>query len=120
MADAISAAAARILRDLPQQGIGRGTTQGITQGGDTGVRSVPLGELTGGPTFAENLTQAINGVSARQDNAALTLKAFLRGDDVAVHQVMAATEEAQISLEMLIEVRNKFLDAYRTLTTMQG
>ncbi len=33
---------------------------------------------------------------------------------------MAATEEAQISLEMLIEVRNKFAEAYRTLTTMQG
>ena len=33
---------------------------------------------------------------------------------------MAASEEAAISLQMLIEVRNKFADAYRTLTTMQG
>jgi flagellar hook-basal body complex protein FliE len=45
---------------------------------------------------------------------------FMRGDPVELHQVMAATDEAGISLEMLIEVRNKFADAYRTLINMQG
>jgi flagellar hook-basal body complex protein FliE len=39
---------------------------------------------------------------------------------VELHRVMAASEEAQISLQMMIEVRNKFLDAYKTLTTMQA
>jgi flagellar hook-basal body complex protein FliE len=33
---------------------------------------------------------------------------------------MAATEEAGIALEMLIEVRNKFTEAYRTVINMQG
>jgi flagellar hook-basal body complex protein FliE len=33
---------------------------------------------------------------------------------------MAASEEASISLEMLVQVRNKFQDAYRTLISMQS
>ena len=37
-----------------------------------------------------------------------------------MHQVMAAVEESQISLQMLIEVRNKFTDAYKSLVNMQG
>ena len=48
------------------------------------------------------------------------IQAFLRGDQVELHQVMAATEEAGIALEMLIEIRNKFTDAYRTLINMQS
>jgi flagellar hook-basal body complex protein FliE len=31
---------------------------------------------------------------------------------------MAATEEAQISLEMLVELRNKLMDAYKTVMAM--
>lgn len=96
----------------------------IQQGGgigDTGARQVPvLGENQDGPTFADSLTRAINEVSAKQDTATGTLDAFLRGENIELHQVMAATEEAQLSLELLIEVRNKFADAYRSLTNMQG
>ena len=33
---------------------------------------------------------------------------------------MAAAEEAGIAVEMLIEVRNRVVEAYRTLTNMQG
>lgn len=94
------------------------------QDGDTRVRQVPVfptgADGIGGGSFGDSLTRALNDVSARQDTAANTLGAFLRGDNVELHQVMAATEEAQISLQLLIEVRNKFAEAYRTLSTMQG
>ncbi len=87
--------------------------------GDTGARAVPV-IGTGGNSFGDTLKRALNDVSAAQDKSSDTLGAFLRGEPVELHQVMAASEEAGIALEMLIEVRNKFLDAYRTLTTMQG
>jgi flagellar hook-basal body complex protein FliE len=41
--------------------------------------------------------------------------AFLRGEPVELHQVMAASEEAAISLEFLVEMRNKLTDAYRSV-----
>ena len=89
-------------------------------GQDGAARSLPLVPDAPKEPFGETLTRAINGVSDKQDVAANTLQSFLRGDDIELHRVMAATEEAQISLEMLIEVRNKFAEAYRTLTSMQG
>ena len=87
--------------------------------GDTGARAVPV-IGTGGNSFGDTLKRALNDVSSAQDRSSDTLGAFMRGEPVELHQVMAASEEAGIALEMLIEVRNKFLDAYRTLTTMQG
>ncbi len=111
MSDPIGGIAARALQ---------GNQWATAIGQDGGARSLPVIPEAPKEPFGDTLTRAINGVSDKQDVAAGTLQAFLRGDDIELHRVMAATEEAQISLEMLIEVRNKFAEAYRTLTTMQG
>jgi len=63
--------------------------------------------------------RAIGEVSAVQEQSEALTSAFVRGEPVELHQVMAAAEEAGIAIEMLVEVRNKFLDAYRTLVNMQ-
>ena len=89
---------------------------------DTGARQVPVikpGDAEG-PSFGDALTRALNEVSAAQDNAADYTQRFLRGEPVELHQVMAAGEEAGIALETMIEVRNKMLDAYRTIINMQS
>ena len=93
-------------------------------GGLDGVRG-PLGgvrqrETTGGVSFADTLKDALGQFSNVQDDAAQKINAFVRGEPVELHQVMAATEEAGIALEMLVEVRNKILDAYQTLANMQS
>jgi flagellar hook-basal body complex protein FliE len=75
---------------------------------------------TDGISFSDSLKNALNGVSEVQDNARAHIDAFLRGEPVELHQVMAATEEAGIAVEMLVEVRNKFIEAYRTLINMQS
>jgi flagellar hook-basal body complex protein FliE len=82
--------------------------------------AVAMGSGTGGASFGDTLKKALDQVSGTQDNAQDIIQAFLRGDQVELHQVMAATEEAGIALEMLVEVRNKFTDAYRTLINMQS
>jgi flagellar hook-basal body complex protein FliE len=94
--------------------------QGLVGPGDTGALQVPFGREPEGASFGETLTRAINEVSAQQERSAEMTGAFLRGEPVELHQVMAAAEEAGISLEMLIEVRNKFTEAYRTVINMQS
>lgn len=79
-----------------------------------------LGQATGGTSFGDTLKQALGEVSAVQDNAQEIVGAFLRGEQVELHQVMAATEEAGIAIEMLVEIRNKFTEAYRTVINMQS
>lgn len=74
----------------------------------------------GGPSFADTLSDALGEFQQMQDSSKDAISAFLRGEDVELHDVMAATEEAGIAVELLIEVRNKIVDAYRTLTSMQG
>jgi flagellar hook-basal body complex protein FliE len=106
----IGAAVSAFAQGIPMQG-----------GGDTGARQVPvLGKSAEGGSFGDTLAKAINTVSAQQDGANSTLNAFLRGDNVELHTVMAASEEASLSLEMLIAVRDKFTDAYKSLISMQG
>ena len=73
---------------------------------------------TDGPSFAETLKRAIGEVSSQQDTAQDYIQRFVRGEPVELHQVMAAAEEAQISLEMLVEMRNKLMDAYKTVMSM--
>lgn len=92
---------------------------------DNGARPVPFtrpdgAAPTGAGSFGETLTRAINEVSAAQEHSAAMTAAFVNGEPVELHQVMAAAEEAGISLEMLVEVRNKFTEAYRTVINMQS
>jgi flagellar hook-basal body complex protein FliE len=67
------------------------------------------------PSFADVFKRALNDASGLQDDAKNTISAFLRGEPIELHQVMAASEEAAISLELLVEVRNKLTEAYRAV-----
>jgi len=87
---------------------------------DRGGFRIPLAEPGKGPSFGETLEKALGQVSDLQTEAQDSISAFLRGDPVEVHEVMAAAEEAGIALEMLIEVRNKLTEAYRTVINMQS
>ena len=82
-----------------------------------GMRGAEL--ETGGPSFADTLKQALGEVTELQSNAEDAIGAFLSGQPIEIHEVMAAAEEAGIALEMLIEIRNKLTEAYRTVSQMQ-
>lgn len=111
------------MREAMQQGGSQGTGGiGIdrAQGGDAPKGyQVDIGKGNG-PSFGDTLTRLINEASASQDNAANAMDRFIRGEPVELHQVMAASEEAGIALEVLVELRNKLTDTYRTLINMQS
>ncbi len=89
---------------------------------DTGAKQIPVLQDSGtsGTSFGDTLKGLVNNVSDQQDVAADYAQRFARGEPVELHQVMASAEEASISLEMLVQVRNKFQDAYRSLIGMQS
>lgn len=96
-------------------------TQGI--GGIGERRGIPVEGLTrtrGGESFADTLKRALGDVQQLQDDAQEIIARFVRGEHVDLHAVMAATEEAGIALELLIEIRNKLTEAYRTVVSMQA
>lgn len=79
----------------------------------------PLGSPPGDLPFGDLLARALGDVNRMQDTKADLIGAFLRGEAVELHQVMAAAEEASLSLELLVETRNKLTDAYRTMMNIQ-
>jgi flagellar hook-basal body complex protein FliE len=128
MSDPIGAISSR-LGALQGGGLPNGMTggaDGLLSGADAAKRyGIDIGKGdgaggAGGPSFGDTLTQAINQVSDAQDRSSDMVQKFLRGDPVELHQVMAASEEAGIALEMMIELRNKVTEAYRTLINMQS
>ena len=82
-----------------------------------------LGQAPGtaaeGSSFADVFKKVINDSSDLQDQSRDLIAAFLRGEPVELHQVMAASEEASISLEILVELRNKLTEAYRSVMNTQ-
>jgi len=71
-------------------------------------------------SFGDVFRRVLNDASSLQDDSRNLIEAFVRGDPVELHQVMAAAEEAAISLEFLVEIRNKLTEAYRSVMNMQA
>lgn len=72
------------------------------------------------PGFGDVLGRALAQVDGLQAQAQDAIAAFVRGEPVELHQVMAAAEEAGLALDLLVEMRNKLTDAYRTVMNMQS
>ena len=86
---------------------------------DTGAKPVPV--ITEGEnSFGNTLTRVINEVSDARDRSGDLTQRFAAGENVELHQVMAASEEAGIALDLLIEMRNKVVEAYRSVISMQS
>lgn len=70
-------------------------------------------------SFLDVLKTKIDGVNQKQLDSENITEQFIKGDDVDVHQVMLAGEEAKMSLELAVQIRNKIIDAYQELNRTQ-
>lgn len=69
--------------------------------------------------FGDVLTDMIRRTDESQKVSSQTTGALLSGQNVPVHQVMVASEEASVSFQLMLEVRNRLLDGYQELMRMQ-
>ena len=69
--------------------------------------------------FADVLNNAVNKVNDVQVNANKDVEALIKGDDITMHEVMLSTQEAQMSMQLMLEMRNKLYDAYKELSSVQ-
>ena len=77
------------------------------------------GSDDGGASFGDLFKKVLTDTSQMETGSRDLIQSFLRGEPVELHQVMAASEEASISLELLVELRNKLTDAYRAVMNVQ-
>ncbi len=67
-------------------------------------------------SFGETFKSFMNDVNEMQVTSNEKAQQFATGQIKDVHEVMAAAEEAGISMSLLIEIRNKLLEGYKELT----
>jgi flagellar hook-basal body complex protein FliE len=79
----------------------------------------PSGAAAGQTPFAGLLKNAIGGVQSLEDQAASEVQGLITGQGVDIHQVMIATQKADMSFEMALAVRSKAVAAYQQVMQMQ-
>ena len=91
--------------------------QSIGFNGNTAVSTVPLtGE---GNNFSDLLKNALNSVNNAISEANEAQQQVLSGESTDIHNTMIALQKADVSLKMMLEVRNKILEAYQEVMRTQ-
>ena len=66
----------------------------------------------GGPSFKDVLVQNMSEVSQLQEDAHQAVEDVVAGKRADLGAVVTATEKADLAFQMLLQVRNKMMDAY--------
>jgi flagellar hook-basal body complex protein FliE len=75
--------------------------------------------VEGTGSFSNVLGNFVGDVNNKQVAAGDAIAGLMSGKNVSLHQAMISMEEASISFQMMVEVRNKLLDSYQELMRMQ-
>ena len=82
--------------------------------------SQPAGRSAGAqPTFGGLFGRLVGEVNQKQAAAGSAVASLMTGNNVSLHQAMIAMEEASVSFQLMVEVRNKLLESYQELMRMQ-
>jgi len=89
------------------------------------IRILPADMGTGttgaaeGGKFLETLQQSMDQVEGAQGDAASQVAQLLNGKGADLHSAMIAVEKADLSFQLMMQVRNKIVQAYQTISNMQ-
>ena len=71
-------------------------------------------------SFEDMLTQSIKKVNGLQLEAEQKIRDLAIGDVEDISEVVLASSRADTALRLVMEMRNKFLDAYQALSRITG
>lgn len=77
------------------------------------------GKSDPGSSFQSLLQNAIQNVETFRQDADTKVNSFLSGESDEVHDVVMATQRAELSFELFQGVRNKVVQAYQEIMRMQ-
>lgn len=76
-------------------------------------------EKSAGPGFLDSLKSAISAVDQQQDEAQAAVTNLLEGKGEDVHTAMIAVQRAELSFQLMMQLRNKVVSAYQEVARMQ-
>jgi flagellar hook-basal body complex protein FliE len=72
-----------------------------------------------GAGFAKELTKALDSLNELQHTAEAQSMKLVLGEVEELHEVTVAMEQAKLSLQLAVQVRNKLVEAYQEIARMQ-
>ncbi len=88
----------------------------VTGPAGTGTRRTPV---TGGEDFASLVRQQLEKVNAMQSEADHEVRKLLTGESQNLTEVFTAARKAEVAFSLLMEIRNKLVDAYQEIKNLR-
>ena len=107
----------RLILDLSQVEPGKKTIAGEASVARRIFTSAPQAPEV---TFEDMLSASMKKVNSLQLEADTKVRDLAIGDVEDISEVVLASSRADVALRLLMEVRNKFLDAYQALSRITG
>ncbi len=82
-------------------------------GGAAGVNGTPA------PGFTDALANGVQQVSDLENQADAMIQDLATGGDTKIHEVMIANTQSTLAVDMLVQVRDRGLQAYQEIMRMQ-
>ena len=73
----------------------------------------------GKSSFADNLRDAVSDVDTLSLDARYKVSSLIENSGADVHDAMIAVEKADLSFQLMLQVRNKMVQAYQQIAGMQ-
>ena len=77
------------------------------------------GTYPAGGAFQDVLSHAIQSVESVGRTASASVERFLSGEGEELHSTILATQRAELSFDLFLQVRNKVVGAYQEIMRMQ-
>ena len=79
----------------------------------------PASGRQAGVGFQGVLKEAISSINDVQQGASQAVEALATGQSQNIHQAMIAIQQADISFQLMMQIRNKLVTAYEEIQRMQ-
>src|SRR5689334_17968699 len=90
----------------------------VRPAGETPAATKPAG-AKGTDSFANVLKDSLAQVNSLQHDADQAIQSLATGGPATLHDTMLAVEKAELSFKLMMQVRNKIVEAYQEVLRMQ-
>ena len=83
-------------------------------------KAIDSHSIDGMKSFESLLSESIKGVNDLQMESDKLIQKLATGDVDDISEVVLASSRAEVAMRMLMEVRNKLIEAYQQISRLQG
>lgn len=70
-------------------------------------------------SFGQAFSNGLNDVNTSQNAAYEAAETFASGGDISVHEVMLASQKANLTMQMALQLRNRLVNAYNEINNVR-